>query len=139
MSSYKDLSVYKLSFELYLKTHKITLDLPKFELYELGSQLRRASDSVVTNIVEGYGRRVYKQEFIRFLIFSHASCQEMNCHISKVLILYPMLNGGMKELEEKYNLLGGQIYNFIRYVDKNWKPGINQLSTVNRQQNISTP
>ena len=33
--------------------------------YELGSQLRRSSDSVVYNIVEGYGRRKYKADFIR--------------------------------------------------------------------------
>ena len=131
MKSYRELSVYKLSFELFIKTHKVTLELPKFELYELGSQMRRASDSVVTNIVEGYGRKAYKQEFIRFLIFSHASCQEMNCHISKIKILYPALNDRMELIEEKYNLLGGQIYNFIRYVDKHWRPGICQQLTVN--------
>jgi four helix bundle protein len=131
MKSYKELVVYKLSFDLYIKTHKISLELPKFELYELGSQMRRASDSVVSNIVEGYGRRAYKQEFIRFLIFAHASCQEMNCHISKIKILYPTLNDRMKTIDEKYNLLGGQIYNFIRYVYKHWKPGISQLSTDN--------
>lgn len=131
MKSYKELAVYKLSFDLYIKTHKISLELPKFELYELGSQMRRASDSVVSNIVEGYGRRAYKQEFIRFLIFSHASCQEMNCHISKINILYPTLGDRAEFLEIKYNLLGGQIYNFIKYVEKHWKPGISQLTTVN--------
>jgi len=131
MKSYKELAVYKLSFDLYIKTHKISLELPKFELYELGSQMRRASDSVVSNIVEGYGRRAYKQKFIRFLIFSHASCQEMNCHISKINILYPTIGARAEFLEIKYNLLGGQIYNFIKYVEKHWKPGISQLTTVN--------
>ena len=131
MKSYRELAVYKLSFELFIKTHKITLELPKFELYELGSQMRRASDSVVTNIVEGYGRRAYKQEFIRFLIFSHASCQEMHCHIDKILILYPNLEVRIKQLQMNYNHLGGQIYNLIRYVNNNWKPGISQQSTVN--------
>jgi len=41
--------------------------LPKFEMYEEGSQIRRSAKSVAANIVEGYGRRRYKQEFIRFL------------------------------------------------------------------------
>jgi four helix bundle protein len=45
-------------------------------MYELGSQLKRSSDSVVSNIVEGYGRRRYKADFIRFLVFSYASCLE---------------------------------------------------------------
>lgn len=71
--SYQDLEVYKISFELFLLTHEMTKKLPKFELFELGSQIRRSSESIPSNIVEGYGRRTYKQEFIRFLVFSHAS------------------------------------------------------------------
>lgn len=39
----------------------------KHEMYELGSQLRRSSDSVTTNIIEGYGRKRYKADFIKFL------------------------------------------------------------------------
>jgi len=58
--SYADLEIYKEALNLYFDIHKMTLNLPKFELYELGSQLRRSADSVVTNIVEGYGRRRYK-------------------------------------------------------------------------------
>ena len=75
--SYKDLDIYTISMDLFLKVHPKTLKLPKYELYELGSQLRRSSDSVVSNIVEGYGRRKYKADFIRFLVFSHGSCLEL--------------------------------------------------------------
>ena len=74
--SYKDLDIYTISLDLFLKVHPKTLQLPKYELYELGSQLRRSSDSVVSNIVEGYGRRRNKAGFIRFLVFSHSSCLE---------------------------------------------------------------
>ncbi|WP_262510852.1 four helix bundle protein [Chryseobacterium elymi] len=51
--SYQKLDIYNIAFELYIETHKLSLKLPKYELYELGSQLRRSSDSVVTNIAEG--------------------------------------------------------------------------------------
>nr|WP_288442003.1 four helix bundle protein [uncultured Chryseobacterium sp.] len=37
-------------------------------MFELGSQLRKPSDSVITNIVEGYGRSTYRNDYIRFLI-----------------------------------------------------------------------
>jgi len=73
MKIYKDLEIYNLSLSLFFKTHAVSLKLPKYELYELGSQIRRSSDSVVTNSVEGYGRRRYKQDFIKFLTYSHAS------------------------------------------------------------------
>ncbi len=47
--SYKDLEVYSLSKELAVKVHKMTLkDLPKFEMYEEGSQIRRSSKSIVS-------------------------------------------------------------------------------------------
>ncbi len=73
MNSYKDLDIYKIALTLFYEVHPSSLLLPKHELYELGSQLRRSSDSVVSNIVEGYGRKRYKAEFIRFLVFSHSS------------------------------------------------------------------
>jgi four helix bundle protein len=69
MSSYKDLDIYKISLELFYIVHPSSLKLPKYEMYELGSQLRRSSDSIVTNIVEGYGRKKYKAEFVRFCFF----------------------------------------------------------------------
>jgi four helix bundle protein len=46
------------------------------EMHEEGSQIRRAIKSVKSNIVEGYGRRRYKQEFIRFVDYALASCNE---------------------------------------------------------------
>ena len=57
MKSYKDLEVFSLGLELFYKRNSYSLKLPKYEMYELGSQLRRPSDAVSTNIVEGYGRK----------------------------------------------------------------------------------
>ena len=61
MKSYKDLEVYSFGLELFYECHSYSLKLPKHEIYELGSQLRRSSDSVSTNIVEGYGKNNIKQ------------------------------------------------------------------------------
>lgn len=119
MKSYKDLDVYKLSLELFYQVHPTTLKLPKHELYELGSQIRRSSDSIVTNIVEGYGRRRYKADFIKFLVYSHASCLETINHIETISTLYP--NSFENELTDKYEELGGKLFNFIKYVENNWK------------------
>jgi four helix bundle protein len=68
MKNYKDLDVYKISLDLFYIVHPSSLKLPKHELFELGSQIRRSSDSIVTNIVEGYCRRRYKADFIKFLV-----------------------------------------------------------------------
>jgi hypothetical protein len=50
MSSYKDLEIFQLAFELAIKIHHASLKLPKFELFEQGSQIRRASKSVKDNM-----------------------------------------------------------------------------------------
>lgn len=120
--SYQDLEVYQIAFDLFVEVHKFSQGLPKFEMYELGGQIRRSSDSVVTNIVEGYGRKNYKLEFIRFLYFSYASNLETICHLNKLLKLYPEHGQNLIQLEKKYNLLGIRIYNLIAYVSKSWKP-----------------
>jgi four helix bundle protein len=73
MKSNKDIDNYLFSLDLFFKVHPDSLLLPKYELYELGSQVRRSSDSVVSNIVEGYGRKKYMADFVRFLVFSHSS------------------------------------------------------------------
>jgi four helix bundle protein len=120
MKSYKDLDIYNLSLSLFYKTHVVSLKLPKYELYELGSQIRRSSDSVVTNIVEGYGRRRYKQDFIKFLTYSHASNLETLCHLEKLVVLYPDMANEMVLLQKEYDQLGAKLFSFMRYVENNW-------------------
>ncbi|TXE01719.1 four helix bundle protein [Algoriphagus aquimarinus] len=121
MNTYKDLDIYKISFSLFLKTHPFSLKLPNYELYELGSQLRRSSNSVNTNIVEGYGRRTYKNDFIKFLVYSEASNLETSSHLEKIQALYPHLLSECEGLIQEYNLLGGKIHSFTEYVRTSWR------------------
>jgi four helix bundle protein len=120
MKSYKDLDIYNLSLTLFYKTHIVSLKLPKYELYELGSQIRRSSDSVATNIVEGYGRKRYKQDFIKFLSYSHASNLETMCHLEKLEFLYPNLSDELSLIKMEYDILGAKLFSFLRYVENNW-------------------
>lgn len=116
--SYKDLDIYKKARQLALEIHELTLRLPAFEIYETGSQVRRSSKSIVSNIVEGFGRRKYKQEFVKFLIYSLASCDETVNHLD---ILYS--SGSFKDatqyeyLVEELDHLGRMINNFIKSVE----------------------
>jgi four helix bundle protein len=121
MSSYQDLDIYKNSLDLFYEVHAASLLLPKYELYELGSQIRRSSDSVNSNIVEGYGRNRYKAEFIRFLVFSHSSCLETKGHLIKINHLYEGLIPNIEKYISDYDILGAKIFNFIKYVESNWK------------------
>jgi four helix bundle protein len=119
MGGYRDLEIYQLAFELSMKVHKSSMKLPAFELYEQGSQIRRSSMGVKDAIVEGYGRRKYKQDYIKFLIYSIASCDETMNHILSIKNLYPELSE-FEELEDGYDKLGRKINNYIQYVELNW-------------------
>ncbi|MGZ5220797.1 MAG: four helix bundle protein [Chitinophagaceae bacterium] len=79
--NYKDLEIWKLSRELVIDIHKMSLALPKIEVFEEGQQIRRSMKSIKATIVEGYGRRRYKADFIKFLVYAHASTDETIDHL----------------------------------------------------------
>ncbi len=56
--------------------YSVTRKLPKFERYELASQIRRASVSLTNNIAEGHGRFHYLDQ-LKFLFQSRGSLQEL--------------------------------------------------------------
>jgi four helix bundle protein len=120
MNSYRDLDIYKMAFDLAVRLHKESLVLPKFELYEQGSQIRRSSKSVKDQIVEGYGRRRYKADYIKFLVYSHASCDEAISQLEMLIALYPQMSA-FQILAEEYDILGRKINTYIDYVEKHWR------------------
>ena len=121
MKSYRDLEVYTLSKQLAISVHKMTIQLPKFELYEEGSQIRRSSKSVTAMIVEGYGRRRYKAEFIRYLIFSQAECDETILHLNFLFETNSLKDETLySELRNEYDSLSKRINKFIQWVEENF-------------------
>ena len=73
---YHKLEVYKKAYQLALDVHKQTLSFPKFEQFELGSQLRRSSKSIVANIAEGMGKQESKADVRHFLKVALGSTDE---------------------------------------------------------------
>jgi four helix bundle protein len=117
--NYKDLQIWQLSKEIVIDIHKMTLDLPKFEIYEVGSQIRRSSKSVKTNIVEGYGRRNYKNEYIRFITFSLESNDETLDHLETLFETGSLADKLFYDnLHKKIELLGKKINRFLQSVQK---------------------
>ena len=118
--SYKDLDIYTKSYSLALKVHKLSMSLPRHEMYEEGSQVRRSSKSIPACIVEGYGRRRYKADFVRFLVYAHASCDETLLHLQFLKDTCDLKNEQIDLLIDSYNELGRKINQFVQYVEKDW-------------------
>lgn len=119
MKSYKDLEIYQSAYKLALEVHSMSLKLPKYELYEQGSQVRKSSKSVKDNIVEGYGRKRYKVDFIKFLTYSQGSCDETIAHLTMISDIHFPENP-LTNLINDYDILGKKINKFIQYVEEKW-------------------
>lgn len=117
--NYTDLEVWKLARKATVGIHKMTTEkLPKFEMYETGSQIRRSVKSIRSNIVEGYGRRRYKQEYIRFLVYSHASCDETIDHLQTLKDCESLTDEALfNEMLNLLNELGRRLNKFIQAVE----------------------
>jgi four helix bundle protein len=118
--NYKDLEIWKLANNIALEIHEMTLkDLPGFEKYESGSQIRRSSKSVKSNIVEGYGRRQSKKEFLQFLRYALGSNHETMDHLETLFSTGSLKNlNKYNYLQGKLNELGKKLTMFIKAVEK---------------------
>ena len=116
--SYRDLQIWQLARELTVQIHRMSFEeLPKFETYEEASQIRRSMKSVKSNIVEGYGRRRYKNDYIRFLTYAHASCDETIDHLETLYETGSLRNKPLYEqLDKRLNEHGAKINRLIQAV-----------------------
>lgn len=76
VSSYSDLRVYRLSFDLQQRIFKMTQSFPREEIYSLTDQIRRSSRSVGANLAEGWQKRSYPAHFIAKLTDADAELAE---------------------------------------------------------------
>jgi four helix bundle protein len=118
--SYRNLEIWQSSRTLVIDVHRMTLGkLPKFEMFEEGTQIRRSMKSVKSTIVEGYGRRRYKQEFIKFLTYSQASCDETVDHLETLFETGSLSDQPFyDDLHQRLDRLGKQINMFIQSVER---------------------
>ncbi len=116
--SYRTLEVGQLARQVAVDIHKMTLTkLPKFEMYESGSQIRRAAKSVRANIVEGYGRRIYKAEFVKHLVYALASCDETVDHLEELSATGSLSDEALfKDLHARLQTFGKKLNLFLQSV-----------------------
>ena len=118
--SYKNLEVWQLSRTVSADIHKMTLtELPKFEMYEEGAQIRRSAKSVRSNIVEGYGRRKYLQDYIKHVTYAIASNDETTDHLETLFETESLKNKVMyDDLHSRQQTLGKKLNLFLQALER---------------------
>jgi four helix bundle protein len=130
VKSYRDLEVYQLSFRLAVEVDKMTKRLPKHEMYEEGRQIRRSAKSIPSNIAEGYGRRRYKADLIRFIIYALSSCDETRVHLDILHETGSLNRQDYDHFTTEYDKLGRKLNNFLQAVIRGHKEPYRQSPAV---------
>jgi four helix bundle protein len=113
MRDFRKYKVWEQSHQLALQIYSLTKGFSKEEIYGLTSQIRRASISVPTNIVEG-AAKASEKDFARFLGISYASAAE----VEYLLLLCKDLDIIQEEIFAKITddviSIKKQLYNLIK-------------------------
>src|SRR5438067_329809 len=125
---HEQLQVYQLAHALGLRVHALTLRLPKHELYEEGSQARRSSKSVSSQIVEGHALRHYKAEYVHYLARAYGSAEETIEHLRYLLETKSAREMAEEcaSLQQEYALLCRKLFNYQQSVQLRHDPRLKQ-------------
>ena len=116
-SGYRDLEVWEKARALASRVYRLTRDFPRYELFGLTAQMRRASVSVPCNIAEGHGRRSTSDR-VHFLVIARGSLFEIETQALIAADLEFMSARAADDLVAKTTevarLLNGLIRHYVR-------------------------
>ncbi len=112
--SYRDLEAYKRSRSLIVPIHQLIVTLPNTEKYGLCDQMRRASKSVVDNIVEGYSHKDTPVKMKSFWRISMGSANEMIEHLEQTVLPRYASSETVQPLIDEYTIVAKQLNKLIQ-------------------------
>lgn len=104
-----DLNVYNRLFNLVLRVHSVTLEFPKFEMFELGSQLRRSSNSSAANLAEGFGNK-HTNIFTESISRSQGEIRETIHHLKIAAANKYITDAQLNEFQDEYTQCAKMLY-----------------------------
>ena len=113
VKTFRELIVWQKAHELTLEIYKLTSRFPSEERFSLISQMRRASYSIPSNIVEGHSRKS-KKEFIQFLSIAKGSLEELRYFLILAFDLNYMNKDIFNTLELRTEELSKILYSFTK-------------------------
>ncbi len=85
--------------------------------------MRRSAKSIRANIVEGYGKRRYKMEFVRHLTYALGSARETEDHLATLWETGSLKNEALyHDLTARLHTLIAKLVAFTRGVDTKHQP-----------------
>jgi len=114
---FEDLKAWQLARKLMIECHEVAKTLPAHEKFDLASQIRRSSKSVMANIAEGYGRYHYLDS-LRFYYYARGSLDET---INHIITAHDLRYIGDQRYQELYDLARETERTLNGYITYVWK------------------
>lgn len=119
---FTDLRIYKIAIKLSIEIEELIKEIPYYWTIEESDQIKRSSSSSPSNIAEGFAKRIYPKEFIRYLNIALGSSDETQNHLISLF--------NKKYINEK-------IYNYYLNQYKNFSiKTLNFIKTIAKNNNI---
>ncbi|MCJ7738052.1 MAG: four helix bundle protein [Anaerolineae bacterium] len=109
------LHCYQKAIELLKLSYSVAARLPKYETYNLASQIRRAALSGVLNIAEGYGRYHYLEK-LRFFYIARGSLSEVRAAFSAAQAVGYIQEAQMKEAHSIETAAQRSLDGFVAFI-----------------------
>ncbi len=114
---HRTLKVFQVADELVVQVYQVTRSFPVEERYGLQSQLRRASVSVPTNLVEGCARTT-QRDYAQFLRVALGSASEVRYLLGLSSRLELLPNDACAELGTRYDELVRGLQSLLTAVER---------------------
>src|SRR3990172_1220035 len=119
ITSFKDLEVYQLAYQLCIEVMKEILPkLPESEKYDLKDQLGRSTKAIPRLIAEGYAKKHQKLGFQKYIDDAMAECNETIVGLEQVKDIYNIEASLCNELIDIYDKSARQLFNLAEAWDR---------------------
>ena len=118
--SFPDFDVYQRLYKaMVIVMKEVIPNLPKEEQYDLTDQMRRSCKAPLAIIAEGYAKKNYQKDWIKYINQAMGECNEMIVHLSCCRDLYATkINVSViNNLIDEYTISGKQLYR----LGESWK------------------
>ncbi len=116
--NFNDLAIYKIGLNLTKEVQTLINSKSALSYFSVSKQLVRSSCSVPANIAEGFAKKVYPKEFIRYLNIALGSSDESQSHIAVLFVNNYIAQKEFDYFSAKYKGLSIKILKLIKTIRK---------------------
>ena len=120
VKSVEDLEVYQRLCDLAIEIHDLTLAFPKLEMFELGSQVRRSSNSGPANLAEGFNNK-HTNIYLEGISRAQGEIRETKHHLKMAFLKQYLTKEKFDYFISEYNICGKMLTNLEKSLSKNKK------------------